>query len=146
MQCQMDHIVLNVTDMEKTIEFYTSILKMPEERLAAWRDGKVPFPSVRLSAATIIDLFPPGMWSKSVEAGVCGTHLNHFCLAMSKNSWEALRKRLADHGIAVEEGPVKRWGAHGTGNSIYFRDPERNLIEARYYAGKDDHDTCLLNS
>lgn len=146
MQCQMDHIVLNVTDMEKMIEFYTSILKMPEERLAAWRDGKVPFPSVRLSAATIIDLFPQRMWAKSVEAGVCGTHLNHFCLAMGKNSWEALRKRLADHGIVVEEGPVKRWGAHGTGISIYFRDPEQNLIEARYYEGKDDHDTCLLNS
>ncbi len=51
--------------------------------------------------------------------------------------WENLSERLEANNVDIEEGPVPRWGAHGTGTSIYFRDPEGNLIEARYYAGRN---------
>ncbi len=60
--------------------------------------------------------------------------MNHFCMTLAKDAWDALGSRLASHGVAIEVGPVPRWGARGSGTSIYFRDPERNLIEARYYA------------
>jgi len=46
---------------------------------------------------------------------------------------QALLERLAANDIPVEEGPGQRWGAHGTGTSVYFRDPENNLIEAKFY-------------
>lgn len=36
--------------------------------------------------------------------------------------------RLEAHGVDVEEGPVLCWGAHAAGTSIYFRDPEGNII------------------
>jgi extradiol dioxygenase family protein len=52
---------------------------------------------------------------------------------MIEDAWQALLKRLAVNGIPVEEGPIQRWGAHGTGTSIYFSDPENNLIEAKFY-------------
>ena len=52
---------------------------------------------------------------------------------MDKKACEALSERLDAHTIDIEEGPVPRWGARGMGTSIYFRDPEKNLIEARYY-------------
>jgi catechol 2,3-dioxygenase-like lactoylglutathione lyase family enzyme len=54
---------------------------------------------------------------------------------MSQEQCEDLLERLENHGVDIEEGPVQRWGAHGTGTSVYFRDPEDNLIEARYYGG-----------
>jgi extradiol dioxygenase family protein len=52
---------------------------------------------------------------------------------MDKKTWNELLERLKANTIALEEGPVSRWGAHGTGISIYFRDPEGNMIEARHY-------------
>ena len=137
MQCLMDHIVLNVEDDEKMIAFYSKVLMFAPERLEEYRAGDVPFSSVRLNSDTIIDLFPKKIWQKSDQAEQGHENLNHFCFALSKGMWENLLERLEANNVDIEEGPVPRWGAHGTGTSIYFRDPEGNLIEARYYEGRN---------
>jgi len=136
MECLMDHIVLNVEDDEKMIAFYSNVLMFALDRLEEYRAGDVPFPSVRLNSDMIVDLFPKKMWQKSARTGQVRENLNHFCIALSKGAWESLLERLHDNNVDIEEGPVQRWGAHGTGTSIYFRDPEGNLIEARYYEGR----------
>lgn len=146
MQCAMDHIVLNIEDDESMITFYTSVLQLAPERLQEYREGTVPFPSVRLNPDTIIDLFPKRMWQKNSPDGRGREHLNHFCMAMDKTTWDGLAERLKVSAIAIEEGPVSRWGAHGTGISIYFRDPEGNLIEARYYDQLNKPEKCVLGS
>jgi catechol 2,3-dioxygenase-like lactoylglutathione lyase family enzyme len=146
MECLMDHIVLNVEDDEKMIAFYSNVLQLATERLDAYRAGRVPFPSVRLNADTIIDLFPWEMWQKTAVAVPGRPNLNHFCIVLSRKEWEGLEARLHADDVEIEEGPVPRWGAHGTGTSIYFRDPEGNLIEARYYEGQDNSGKCLLGS
>lgn len=146
MQGFMDHIVLNVEDDEKMIDFYSRVLMFPSERLDEYRAGKVPFPSVRLNADTIIDLFPKEMWQKSARTGGGHENLNHFCIALSKEAWQELLERLQANSVPIEVGPVQRWGAHGTGTSVYFRDPEGNLIEARYYEGHHNSEKCLLGS
>jgi catechol-2,3-dioxygenase len=133
MQCLMDHIVLNMEDDDKMISFYSKVLMMPTERLDEYFAGKVPFPSVRLNADTIIDLFPKKMWQKSARDRERRENLNHFCIALPKDNWQELLERLQVNSVQIEEGPVPRWGAQGTGTSVYFRDPEGNLIEARYY-------------
>ena len=135
MECLIDHIVLNAEDVEKMITFYSKVLIMPSERIEEYHTGKVPFPSVRLNVDTIIDLFPKKMWQKSARVEQGGENLNHFCIALSKGTWQDLLERLKANNITIEEGPVPRWGAKGTGTSIYFRDPEGNRIEARYYDG-----------
>lgn len=137
MKCLMDHIVLNVEDDEKMMGFYSKVLMLAPERLEAYRAGDVPFPSVRLNGDTIIDLFPKKMWRKSARTGQGRENLNHFCIALGKGTWEDLLKRFQANNVHIEEGPVSRWGAHGAGTSIYFRDPEGNMIEARYYEGLD---------
>jgi extradiol dioxygenase family protein len=146
MKCLMDHIVLNIEDDEKMIVFYSKVLMFPSERLEEYRAGKVPFPSVRLNADTIIDLFPKKMWEKSARAGEGRENLNHFCIALSKETWQNLLERLKANAVPITEGPVQRSGAHGEGTSIYFRDPEGNLIEARYYEGHNSSENCLLGS
>lgn len=146
MECRMDHIVLNMEDEEAMLHFYTRVLDLSPERLAEFRAGAVPFPSVRLNAHTIMDFFPKAMWQSAVAPGPGGRHFNHLCLALDKADWDALIGRLAVAGVAIETGPVPRWGAHGNGTSIYFRDPEHNLIEARHYQGHDAKQRCLLDS
>jgi catechol 2,3-dioxygenase-like lactoylglutathione lyase family enzyme len=134
MNCEIDHIVLNVDNDEKMISFYSDVLKLEPVRLDEYRAGKVAFPSLRLNANTIIDLFPKKLWANTDPVRKEGwTNLNHFCIALTKAAWEELRNCLKIMNVAVETGPVPRWGAHGNGISVYFRDPENNLIEARYY-------------
>jgi catechol 2,3-dioxygenase-like lactoylglutathione lyase family enzyme len=145
MNYAMDHIVLNVENEEEMIVFYSEILMMPAERLGDYRAGAAPFPSVRLNRDTIIDLFPKRMWQQN-DGGRHGRNLNHFCIVLEKAPWEALLARLQRLGIVIEEGPVPRWGAHGTGTSFYVRDPDRNLIEARFYASAPRPEKCLLGS
>ncbi len=50
------------------LQFYTEILQLPGERLEEFAAGRVPFPSVRLSADSIIDLFPKKMVTLSIHA------------------------------------------------------------------------------
>ncbi len=143
----MDHIVLNVVDMEAMLKFYTEVVELTPERVEEYRRGEAPFPSVRVHPDTVIDLFPKEMWAGSRQTTTGGQpNLNHLCLAYDKKDWDNLRSRLEQNHIEIEQGPVKRWGAHGTGISIYFRDPDRNLVEARHYQNVTHSDPCLLTT
>lgn len=144
--CLMDQIVLNVADDETMISFYSEVLQLSTERLEEYRAGRVPFPSVRVNADTIIDLFPKRLWQASFPRGEGRENLNHFCIALVKAEWDALRSRLESNAVAIEEGPVPRWGSHGTGTSIYFRDPEGNRVEARYCKDLDRSSACPLRT
>ena len=146
MTFKMDHIVINAVDIDKMVQFYTEVLLLPSERLEEFKEHKVPFPSVRLTKDTIIDLFPKKLWERTNPENVCRPNLNHFCLSTDKSSWEGLQGRLKQNGVQIDDGPVKRWGAHGPGVSIYFRDPDENVLEVRYYDEGDIDKPCLLKS
>lgn len=128
----MDHIVLNVRDMEKVLDFYQQVLGLESERLEAFRQGKVPFPSVRINADTVIDLFPTAATEDGLPAET-RSDLNHFCLVLNKSDMPGFMEHLRKHNVTILEGPASRWGAHGQGISIYFNDPEDRRIEVRYY-------------
>ena len=128
----MDHIVLNVPDINRSLAFYMDVLGLEPERLDQFRRGEVPFPSVRVSADTVIDLFPmkPG---EALGGGPGLQNLNHFTMVVEAADFEAFQKHLAEHGVRIEDGPGRRWGARGYGQSVYFRDPDGNRIEVRCY-------------
>ena len=129
----LDHIVLNVRDISVSVDFYTNILNFRTERLDLYEAGSVPFPSVRIDADTVIDLFPSAMWKKDDAETGTARNLNHFCIAMKQVEWNALRERLAAAGFELHRDRSRNWGAHGEGISMYFFDPDGNEIEARYY-------------
>jgi catechol 2,3-dioxygenase-like lactoylglutathione lyase family enzyme len=130
---QMDHIVLNTSDIERSLHFYCDVLGLAPDRVDEYRAGTVRFPSVRINEGTIIDLFPPEMHTGIVGEGLV-ENLNHLCLCIENEDMEAVAAYLQERGVEIEQGPVARWGARGTGTSIYFRDPDHNLVEIRSYS------------
>ncbi|MDI3420121.1 VOC family protein [Streptomyces luteolus] len=116
-----DHLVLNVEDVERALEFYCGPLGLEPVRVEEWRAGKVPFPSVRVSPTTIIDLLARPRGESNVD---------HICLVVEPLDWQ----EVIDTGeLTVLEGPVPRFGARGDAQSIYVRDPEGNTVELRWY-------------
>ncbi|MFI1170530.1 VOC family protein [Streptomyces melanogenes] len=116
-----DHLVLNVQDVERALDFYTGPLGLEPVRVEEWRAGKVPFPSVRVSPTMIIDLFDRPRGESNVD---------HICLVVDPLDWQ----QVIDEGtFTVLEGPVPRFGARGSATSVYVQDPEGNTVELRWY-------------
>jgi catechol 2,3-dioxygenase-like lactoylglutathione lyase family enzyme len=128
----LDHIVLNVSDIQRSLDFYMNVLGLVGERVDEFKAGTVGFPSVRINDRTIIDLFPvkgrgPGSGEKN------NGNLNHFCLVVSADNFSGAIDYLRQNQIAIREGPISRWGARGRATSVYFLDPDGNEIEIRCY-------------
>ena len=127
---EMDHIVLRVSDVEESLRFYSEILGLPVERVDQWRAGDVRFPSVRLNADTIIDLFA----SDQERIGKDGAkNQDHYCMVIEPTDMEALKTQFEAIGVEIQAGPGKRWGSHGDGISLYIYDPDDNVVELRHY-------------
>tara|TARA_B100001939_G_scaffold318727_1_gene306359 strand:+ start:9251 stop:9685 length:435 start_codon:yes stop_codon:yes gene_type:complete len=135
----LDHIVLNATNVEKTLRFYCDLLETEPERWAAFQAGEVPFPSVRLSETLIIDIFPPEMWrpkappSSSAAPSASHPNLNHFCLALPAKKWRAILDRLQQAQTVSLSKPESVWGARGYGQSFYLKDPDGTIVELKTY-------------
>jgi glyoxylase I family protein len=131
---ELDHIVLNVGDIHRSLKFYIEVLGLQAERLEEFKAGKVGFPSVRINGDTIIDLFPTrvaGDLNKQEQKRE--GNLNHFCMVVNREDFSGIVDYLAQREISVREGPVSRWGARGRATSVYFLDPDGNEIEIRCY-------------
>jgi catechol 2,3-dioxygenase-like lactoylglutathione lyase family enzyme len=129
MKLALDHVVLEVRDVEASLAFYRAVLGLAPVRLAQWRRGEAPFASGRVTGETIVDFFPPAMWRERRRAA----NPNHLCFTLSRAAVAALRRRLARRGIPIERESPRNYGARGWGVSLYFRDPDGVELEARYY-------------
>ena len=117
----MDHIVLVVEDVERSVAWYRDKLQLEVLRLDEWKAGRAPFPSVRVNEGTIIDI---------IAGNRAGKNVDHFCLVVEPTD---LAELGANGDFDVVEGPVTRWGARGDGMSLYVTDPDGNVIELRHY-------------
>lgn len=116
-----DHVVLNVRDVERSVAFYCGPLGLTPVRLDEWRAGKAPFPSVRVSADTIIDIVDKERGESNVD---------HICLVVEPLDWQEV---IAAGTFTVVDGPDTRYGARGEAQSIYVLDPDGNTVELRWY-------------
>lgn len=123
-----DHIVLRVKDKSKMLGFYVDVLGLsvdrdrPEIGLTHIRAGPQMIDIVTLDG-------PLGRMG-GAGPGPEGRNLDHFALQVRPFDEAAIRAHLAGHGVeVVEEG--QRYGADGTGLSLYVRDPEGNTVELK---------------
>lgn len=135
---RLDHVVLWTKHSATSMDFYTRVVGLAPVRFAEFASGEAPFPSVRVSDDSIIDLLPvdeaAGTETQTRVAGSAGHPVNHVCLAMTKSEYDALDQRLQAEGIDTSARLAPTFGARGWGpEGMYFSDPDGNVIEARYY-------------
>jgi catechol 2,3-dioxygenase-like lactoylglutathione lyase family enzyme len=117
---KLDHFVLTVRNIEKTISFYTSVLGMTKE---AFGQGRVAlkYGDQKINLHELGNEFEP----KAAKPTPGSADL---CFITNTPLNEAI-SHVKSFGIEILEGPVKRTGAKGEILSFYFRDPDHNLIE-----------------
>jgi len=121
---RIDHVVLTVDDLERTIAFYVEVLGMTEVSFGSGRKA-LTFGSSKLNLHQRGREFEP----KAAKPTPGSADL---CL-IADEPLEVVVADLAARGVAIEEGPVSRTGARGPITSVYVRDPDRNLIELSNY-------------
>ncbi len=114
-----DHIVLCVRNVETTLEFYQRVLGLEarEERVGKW---SLHFGSNKISVQDANAL--PGL----AETTVPGS--GNFCL-LTDLPIEDVISRLRSNDVEIVEGPAEKAGAVSKLTSVYFRDPDANLVE-----------------
>ena len=116
----LDHLVLTVKDLERSLHFYSDILGCPVSRF-----GKDRF--AVLIGQSKINFHQSASPIKPHAANpTCGSA--DFCL-LSHLPMAEIRQFLTARSIPIELGPVVRTGANGTILSVYIRDPDSNLVE-----------------
>ena len=122
----LDHIVLIVEDVDRSVAWYRDVLGLEALRYDEWKRGEVFFPSLRINEGTIIDIVPRGDGERAER----GLNVDHFCVTAAPLD---LSEVASSGTFDVVEGPVERWGARGNATSLYVRDPDGNVVEIRHY-------------
>jgi catechol 2,3-dioxygenase-like lactoylglutathione lyase family enzyme len=127
----LDHLVINVSDVARSVEWYRQILGMEARTFSAGAGGKPRTAlffgnqriNVRPKDADTVEWFT----GDHVAAGS-----DDLCFLTSSTPEEVVA-HLKANGVAIEEGPVNKQGARGTIRSVYCRDPDGSLIEISSY-------------
>jgi catechol 2,3-dioxygenase-like lactoylglutathione lyase family enzyme len=128
----LDHLVINVANVQRTAEWYGKVLSM-EVKVFDPGQGKTPRTSLIFGAQKInvrpIDADKVEWFTADHEAA--GS--DDLCFLTAASPAEVVA-HLTSCGVAIEEGPVAKQGARGTLQSVYCRDPDGSLIEISSYA------------
>jgi catechol 2,3-dioxygenase-like lactoylglutathione lyase family enzyme len=121
----IDHIVLTVASIEKTLWFYCEILGMEEITFAEGRKA-IKCGSQKINLHEIgKELEPKAAKPIAGSADIC---------LITDTPLKTAIQKLKQHQIKIIEGPIERTGAKGKMVSIYLRDPDQNLIEISNYS------------
>ena len=121
---RLDHFVITVKSIDETCAFYNSVLGMEIVTFGEGRKALV-FGEQKINLHEVGKEFEPKAINPTSGSG-------DFCL-IAKMPIEKIISHLEDKGITIEDGPVNRTGATGPITSVYFRDPDQNLIEVSVY-------------
>jgi catechol 2,3-dioxygenase-like lactoylglutathione lyase family enzyme len=121
---RVDHLVLTVADIDRTVDFYRNVLGMSSVTFASGRSA-LQFGHSKINLHRAGHEFEP----KAARPTPGSADL---CFVVSGDI-VAIAAEIQQRGVTIEEGPVQRTGALGTIDSVYIRDPDGNLIELSTY-------------
>jgi len=122
---RLDHLVLTVRDVDASIAFYVDVLGMEAVTFGAGRRA-LAFGQQKINLHPAAAPLKPHAATPTPGAA-------DLCLISGTPLAEVIA-HLQRVGVAIEAGPVPRTGATGPIQSVYFRDPDGNLIEVSNYA------------
>jgi catechol 2,3-dioxygenase-like lactoylglutathione lyase family enzyme len=121
---RLDHLVLTVADLDKTCVFYEGVMGMRVVTFAGGRKA-LGFGRQKINLHQAGHEFEPKADRPTPgSADLC---------FIAETPLDEVMAALARQKIAIVEGPVERTGAEGPMRSVYFRDPDQNLIEVSNY-------------
>jgi catechol 2,3-dioxygenase-like lactoylglutathione lyase family enzyme len=118
---ELDHVVVRCREQAQALDFYTRSLGLAEER----RIDAIGLIQLR-AGQSMIDLVPADP-PPTQE----GRNVDHFCLGVETNDMEALAAWLGSQRVEVLGDPMPRYGARGSGLSVYVLDPDGNIVELK---------------
>ena len=123
----LDHIAITVSDLDATLDFYRRVLNAEVLYEDLFRAGKIPIVILQVGASRLS--VHPASKPASPHARRPTPGSADLCFRWDAPIAEA-EKQLAASGVVIEEGPLPRPAADGSpGRSVYFRDPDGNLLE-----------------
>ncbi len=126
---KLDHVVLRTQDAERMVGFYCNVLGCTVERRPSPELGLV---QLRAGDALIDIVAVDSELGRlgGAAPGKEGRNMDHFCVRLEPFSEEAIRAHLAEYGV-VGSNLETRYGAEGSGPSIYIQDPDGNTVELK---------------
>jgi catechol 2,3-dioxygenase-like lactoylglutathione lyase family enzyme len=121
---RIDHLVLTVFDVDRTLDFYRRVLGMEPITFAGGRRG-LAFGRQKLNLHQAGREFEP----KALKPTPGAIDL---CF-ITDTALDEVVAHLRSQGVAIAAGPVEKTGALGPMMSVYFRDPDGNLVEVSRY-------------
>jgi len=123
---RLDHVVVAVSDWERSNAFYRSVLGAEVVEVEYGRYAYV------LAGDQRLNVHGPGSTPHPRAADPVRPGNSDLCFVWDGDV-ESARTHLSRCGVEVELGPVERTGARGAGTSLYFRDPDGSLLELIVY-------------
>ena len=121
---RLDHLVLTVASVDASVEFYTQVLGFVKMTLGGGRTG-LSFGSQKINLHPVGSAIEPrAMRPTRGSADLC---------FVTAAPIERVIAHLSVCGVAIVKGPARRTGALGSMTSVYFRDPDGNLVEVASY-------------
>ncbi len=121
---QLDHLVLTVSDLQVTVDFYQRVLGMEPIEFGEGRLA-LSFGAQKINLHLSGNEFEPK--ARCVQVGSAD-----LCFVTNTPITEVV-EHIQAQNVLIEEGPVPRTGAMGKIVSVYIRDPDGNLIEISNY-------------
>lgn len=120
----LDHLVLTVASIERTVAFYTRALGMTHEVFGPEKRSALRFGPHKINLHQADNMFSPRAEHPMMGSG-------DLCFLV--DDFDGIEAQLAANGVPILVPPSDRTGARGTLRSIYLRDPDGNLVELSTY-------------